>query len=413
MGYLYDKVRDVVGGNRVSGGFIKNWSPNSIKAMVITRDYIFVANHVKMPRVIKLDPSEVAMDLEQQGRGGALHNLLAQRQLSCMEEFYVDSGFMNYRGAIDVEGYIGKLINEKSRLRFYGYVSGVSADELVKGFTEARMKSNPIYAYALDSGRTGKVSYKTLQNATWYENHNLRPQYYGLDADGGELDRWFRRSEGIIRELLEGAMREEEAGAVTKALVTLVSRDVEELPEIMTYLSLVKYLKRGSGDRVFSCVLRGIAEGSKNYKRKVGKLKPEGLQTVLVQTGESAKNLARVYQYFGVVDKDGSEGNLEELVEAVKSGQGLTEFVGFLDSVLYETWIIMGNTYPEGKLLIMLESQKYKDDIPSGKFRTALGLGEGRGCSLGMMSTLLGVCGWNHSSFREYLRRGSDGKREA
>lgn len=411
MGYVYDKVKEALGGVKFSSShqsIVKDWSPNGVKALVIYRDFIFVANHVKMPKVIPLDVNEFAMDLQQNGRTGALHNLLAQRQLSCMEEFYVDSVFMNYPGAMDMAAYISKLVNERSRLRFHGYISNANVEELREKFSKAKLNSDPIYSYALDGSRKATLSYTGVNNPVWYKNYNLRPQYYTLDADNGDLHRWFTKSEGIIADKLASQAKEMEADGIEKALNILVQQDLQVLNEVMMYLSLGMYLKNAHADKIFTCVRHGMSEGQKNFKQTIKGLLPQHLNSALSVAGSqggSVNNLARAYKYFSIFDnRDGVFVNLEELTEMVKNKSGLLQFAGLLDSVLYETWLEMENHYSEGKLIMIIEAQKYKDDIPSGRFRTAIGMGEGSGCDYGLMCVLLGVCGWNHESFKRYLQ---------
>ena len=158
MAYLYDKLKEALGGAKFSNshvGAVRDWTPNGVKAIVIYREFILVANHVKPPRLYPLDINEVVQDLQRNGSTGALHNLLSQRQLSCMEEFYVDGMFQNYRGVLDLQGYVGKLLNDKSRLRYYGYIDGVNGQDLYKRYADAKMANNAIYSYAGDTTRQG------------------------------------------------------------------------------------------------------------------------------------------------------------------------------------------------------------------------------------------------------------------
>lgn len=410
MGYLYDVVKKALGGDKMGSGHagvIKDWSPNSIKALIISRDFIFIAHHIKMPKLIPLDPYEMAADLQQNGRTGALHNLLLQRQLSCMEEIYVDPAFKNYCGAMNLDLYISKLKNERSRLRFYGYIQGNVGEELVGAFSKANMNADPMYSYALDRGRTATLSYQRVDNPDWYKNYNLRPQYYALDSEKGNLHRWFVQSEAKIQEEVSGNAEALKEQGIAQALNILVSQDLENMNEVLIYLSLNSYLKTASGDKVFSCVGSGIREATENFKFRVDGLTTRVLNGTISRTGSGLGNLSKAYKYFGIFDtrENTPELDLEMLTEWVKEKRGLLQFTQFLDMVLYETWVVMGNKYPEGKLLLVLEAQKYANDIPTGKFRDALGLGEGVGCELGLMSVLLGVCGWNHESFKQYLMR--------
>lgn len=410
MGYIYDKLKEALGGAKFSSSHqsaVKDWTPNGVKALVIARDFIFVANHVKMAKVILLDVNEVATDIQQNGKSGALHNLLAQRQLSCMEEFYVDSVYLQYQGIMNMSQYIDRLVTEKSRLRFYGYIRGVSADELKEKFLKARLNGDAMYCYALDGSRKAVINYKSTDNSAWYKNYNLRPQYYALDADNGDLHRWFKRAEKEIEsKVLEqsNALRSE---YVASAMSNLAYQDLRLMDEILIYLSLGKYLSTAQADRVFTCVRHGMEEGQRNFKSaiKVPTNTINGTLSVLASAGEDVKNLSRVYKHFGIFDStENAELNLDILSTLVQSESGILQFASRLDSVLYEIWLELENHYTEGKLIMIIESQKYASDIPNGKFRSTLGLGQGSGSVHGAMSVLLGLCGWTHESFKKYLQ---------
>lgn len=414
MGYIYDKLKEALGGSKFSSSHqsvVKDWTPNGVRAIIIYRDFILVANHVKLPKLYPLDVSEVVMDLQQNGRNGALHNLLGQRQLSCMEEFYVDGVFQNYRGALDLQGYITKLLNDRSRLRYYGYIDGVTGQDLFKRYADAKMSGDVLYSYARDGSRVGALQVTDVGNRDWYLNYNLRPQYYALDAENGELHRWFVKSEGIIASKLEERSRAMEAEGIEKALNILVSQDMQALSEVMIYLSLQSYLRNAMGDRVFSCVLRGMLEGEKNFRGVVPGLRLKSLEASLMvacRDERVRKNLIKIYRRFAIFDtQEEKELDLETLTDLVKNGSGLLQLSNMLDMILYEIWTAMSNSYSAGVMLLVIEARKYGARIPSGRFRELVGLGESSVTGIegvsGFMDVLLGICGWNRESFRNYV----------
>ena len=64
MSYLYDKLRDALGGkNFKSGVSMKGWSPNEVRGIVIMRDFILIADYVKSPKIVELNVQEVMFDL--------------------------------------------------------------------------------------------------------------------------------------------------------------------------------------------------------------------------------------------------------------------------------------------------------------------------------------------------------------
>lgn len=414
MGYIYDKLKEALGGSKFSSSHqsvVKDWTPNNVKALFIYRDFIFVAHHTRLPKVIPLNINEFSMDIQQNGRSGALHNLLAQRQLSCMEEFYVDSSFMNYPGAMDMGAYIGKLVTERSRLRYHGYISGVNVEELRERFSRAKLNGDPLYAYATDGSRSASMSYTAVNNPMWYKNYYLRPQFYAMDAENGELYRWLTRAEGVIASKVQERSAALEEEGIRKALNMLVSQDLQVLEEVMIYLNLQAYLNKARGDKVFRCVLRGMLEGEKCFRRDIPGLRLEVLMapiTGICRDERLRGNLIRIYRRFNVFEIRGESSlELDKLLELVKSESGLLQVSDILNTVLYEIYLALSNMYSSGVLLLVIEARKYADRVPSGRFREAIGLGEGSVNSLeavqGCIDVLLGICGWNRESFKKYI----------
>ena len=193
--YVYSKVQEAIGGKSSSSGFQKGWSPNKIRALYIMRDFILVVDYLSGPKLIPLQQSEVAADLENLNRVGSLNNLLSSRQLSCLEEIYADEAFSRFPNVLDLQAYANSVVNSASRLRYYAYTSGINGEELRRVYYKAFTEGAPDFTYAKN---IGGIRYVDTGNVDWYKKHNLRPQYYGPDADGGNLAAWFNKVEKIV-----------------------------------------------------------------------------------------------------------------------------------------------------------------------------------------------------------------------
>lgn len=335
MGYVYDKLKTALGGSKFSSshtGVMKDWTPNGVRAIFIYRDFILIANHVKPPKLYSLDPNEVAMDVQKNGSNGALHNLLAQRQLSCMEEIYVDGIFQQYRGALDLQGYIGKLLNEKSRLRYYGYISGVNANEVLDRYSKAKLDGNAVYSYAGDSTRTANIQYQTVENPTWYKNYNLRPQHYALDADNGVLARWFRKCEGEVEKYISGQKENAENMAKSTLLKSLLDLDLGEYPLLKKFLLLRKYINKTSN--TWNDPIRNIIKEELNdlfsdrAKWRIRYLTIDWMRSTGVSLSNSYVGLLQSYGHLGVLDPIKGDDNPGVSIEVMK--QLCEEEQGFL-----------------------------------------------------------------------------------
>ena len=207
--YMYTKLKEALmgKGKSVSG---KDWSPNSVKAIVITREFIVIAYHVKQAKLVQLDINESMQDISRNGSQGSLHNLLSQKQLSCLEEIYVDSIFQNYKGTMDLERYVNGLVNSASRLRFYGYIEPGNVYDIVNNYGKAQLNGLVDYTYAMDMERVLSVQYQSTNNDSWYTKYNLRPDKYSLDSNRGVLHTWFKK---VAEEVKKAAIK---TGAIRK-----------------------------------------------------------------------------------------------------------------------------------------------------------------------------------------------------
>lgn len=241
MSYLYDKLRDALGGkNFKSGVSMKGWSPNEVRGIVIMRDFILIADYIKSPKIVELNVQEVMLDLSNMNRRGSLNNLLSARQLSCLEEIYVDEGIRGYKQVIDLEAYVQSLVNGISRLRYYGYVSGFNAGELYGVYQKAFVDGVMDFTLA---EKLGKFKAESVGNRLWYTKYNLRPNYYDVDRDGGKLSIYFKKCEKLIGEIEEkahGAVEERNELIRVYESFMLDYRTADDLKMLIDFIGFTK-----------------------------------------------------------------------------------------------------------------------------------------------------------------------------
>lgn len=241
MSYLYDKLRDALGGkNFKSGVSMKGWSPNEVRGIVIMRDFILIADYIKSPKIVELNVQEVMLDLSNMNRRGSLNNLLSARQLSCLEEIYVDEGIRGYKQVIDLEAYVQSLVNGISRLRYYGYVSGFNAGELYGVYQKAFVDGVMNFTLA---EKLGKFKAESVGNRLWYTKYNLRPNYYDVDRDGGKLSIYFKKCEKLIGEIEEkahGAVEERNELIRIYESFMLDYRTADDLKTLIDFIGFTK-----------------------------------------------------------------------------------------------------------------------------------------------------------------------------
>lgn len=407
MAYLYDKLKEALGGAKFSNshvGAVRDWTPNGVKAIVIYREFILVANHVKPPRLYPLDINEVVQDLQRNGSTGALHNLLSQRQLSCMEEFYVDGMFQNYKGVLDLQGYVSKLLNDKSRLRYYGYIDGVNGQDLYKRYADAKMSNNALYSYAGDTTRQGSLQFTDVGNKTWYKNYNLRPQHYVLDADNGTLARWFRKCESDIKKQLDSLVEQKAKHGREQAILAIVGKDIDQLPEFRKLYELKLVLEKNNSRwrvnkaraKLLSAIKEVLSDGI-----PINTLSLSEFSSVCKGSMENP-SLISAYSARHCLSSNVKEDSytLDDLVFIVKNGDGLLKTKETLDEVCLR----FAKSMKKSKILYFQVVSAYdsvKDLIPNGKFSEFIG-GQSQSKDLmGYIMFMLEVCGWTMDSFKE------------
>lgn len=334
--YMYSELRSAIMNQRGNKSTPKDWSPNSIKAIYIMRDFILVAYHLKQPRLVQLNPEEVTEDIQRNGSNGALHNLLSQKQLSCLEEIYVDSIFENYKGLMNLDGYVNGLVSSVSRLRFYGYASNINPQELLQAYNNAQTTRQLDYSYALDKSRTATLMYESTENNNWYTKYNLRPDKYSADAPKGALNLWFTMVENKIVEERKAELSRIEGEGINAAVVTLFKQDLANAENIKNFLLLKKRLSKLNVDAITRDVQNAIS--SVSVEKTTQKVSARQLQSILSEAGISVKGkgsfILQSYQKsFYVFSKEDVDLNLEKLVDLAKSCEGLLSFPSYLCNI--------------------------------------------------------------------------------
>lgn len=323
--YMYQELRKVIM-NTKGKSTPKDWSPNSIKSIIITREFIFVAYHLTQPRYAMLNPEEAIEDIQRNGSNGALHNLLSQKQLSCLEEIYVDSVFENYKGILDLEGYVNGLVSSVSRLRFYGYIANANIQEIMNTYSNAITSRTLGYSYALDIGRTASLMYQSTDNNNWFSKYNLRPDKYSTDAYKGSLNAWFKKVENKLLEEKQAELDRVVGKGINSAVATLYKQDLNNADNIKNFLLLKKRIAHLNSDVISSDVKKAIM--SVELNKSIQKISVKQLQEILSEEGINTSSgkesfILKSYKLFSVLGKEEVELNLEKLVELAKSYEGL------------------------------------------------------------------------------------------
>lgn len=406
MGYMYDMMKVALGGSSFANshsGVVKNWSPNNIKALIITEYQIITINHISLPKVTNLDYRRAYDDIVRNGSTGSLHNLLTQRQLSCLEEIYVSGVFQNYLGCMDINAYINKMLTDSCRLRYYGYISVSNYAEIVQCYCKAKEKGNPLYAYALEKGRTNTIQYNSVGNDKWYKNYRLRPQYYAMDAENGTLARWLKRAEFVIEDGLATQERMIRQSEKNNSLYKLFLKDVERVPDLRTLMRLSKYTGRYKNDETLSAVHRVIANRLSEsfcFPHLLVKDLQESVQSHTMNVSEEDKYILAAYKNLGVFDtssKNSEEVDMELLKEYVLRDDGLLQFTRVLEDICCN----LMRTNKQAKMMLRINAIKFQDDLPDGDFKKLMSLSgsNGRASYKGFLRVLLAVCGTDFETF--------------
>ena len=316
--------------------------------------------------------------------------------------------FQNYRGVLDLQGYVSKLLNEKSRLRYYGYIDGVNGQDLYKRYADAKMANNAVYSYAGDTTRQGSLQFTDVGNKTWYKNYNLRPQHYVLDADNGTLARWFRKCESDIKKQLDSLVEQQAKQGRDQAILAIVSKDLENLRAFMMLYELKIVLDKSSSrwkvNKARLRMLSAIKDILQNST--VGCLSVKEVSEVCSKNGIANKTLVSAYSKCHCLSNGNEDSySLDDLVAIVKYGDGLLKVRTKLDSVCLKFTESMKDS-KISYFQVVSSYEQFKDSIPEGKFSKNIGGNATEtGDLMGYINFMLNVCGWSLTSFEEeYIR---------
>ena len=336
MSYLVDNLKSALGYDKVSFNNVpvKGWTPNNIKALVICRDGIVVVHHMpgKLNIVRNLNASMVLEDLQKLSSTHygkpKLNSVLQTRSLSCLEEIYVDSVFMNYPMVIDLMGYIKELASSVSRLRYFGFIEAECGFSSVSSLYSENSKTVG-YTLAKDNNRVGniKIQYYDAKNSKWYSNYYLRSQYYMLDAEEGALHKHFRNVEKRVEEDLAKEKEANVGNVVTTALNTIFSLDLENMESLSRVFVAYKNVLNFENS-LYKSFRDCVDEVLKSYDCVKG-------FSVDYLTGDY-KVLKEFYSKFGVFDTDSQNKLAPKTVKRyLDSGTGFVDAFKFLDDLTY------------------------------------------------------------------------------
>jgi len=374
MSYIQDKLKEALGGNKVMDSkntIIHDWTPNNIKVLVISRNFILVVYHIGGfggSKVVKLDIEQVKADLEKMTNSNAkLNTILKRRSLSCLEELYIDSAFVSYSPLIDLMGYVQELVNSVSRLRYFGYGEFPLGSEEWLRTSYQRNKSNLDYSIATDTSKPFSLEVRKVGYEGWYKNYYLRPKYYRLDEDNGKLAMHFRKFEKDYKTYILSKEGEKERNILEDSLKHIACiNDEDNVVYLKRFDTLLSYLTKGSNDKVKGCILKVC----KKYVRIEGTF--EGLTKKLAYSilNESSERdyLLKSYERFGVLDTENRAINKEKVSAYIKECRGFINIRGILDSICLESSrLLIDEGYKDlvGMALIMNEK-----DIPEGSLRS-------------------------------------------
>lgn len=265
MGYVYNSVVAVLGGNSLvsptkEGSLVQNWSPNMFRRVAILTDGVLVEYHDLSHRV-KVMPFDMVKVSEDLASGSKYKNplrpLFEYKALSCLEEVFISKALVTDQM---VKTYLSTLV-ATHRLRA---ISLVPANVNIK-FLEDTISSINSSGDALDciiGNRIRGSKTKETGIADFHKRYYLRPTLYKLDAEGGNLSKYFAKVEQIVdsesskkqlqckvQELVSNDKKELSFWTpILKLLVTTRKPEVKKKPSLSAFVKdLSSYVIRPSG----------------------------------------------------------------------------------------------------------------------------------------------------------------------
>lgn len=365
MAYISEKLTEALGGkvlNSSRSTAITGWSPNNIKSLFITSNYILVGKHIGGFTVVSLDRNSVVRELQDIHRGGkpsSLDNVLTRRSFSCLEEIYVDRCLL---GLIDLERYALGLLETPCRLRFFG-TGDFNIDSLKLQEVYLKNAKQLDYSIVSDGNHLG-LSYRETNNSNWYKNYYLRPKYYTLDRVGGELDNYFSKLLSDYENALKLKESELKKDRIRSVLKALSSKDAENIICLKRVDNLLKYLQMSTRDEICNIVLGVI----KNRISKGNIIL--GFNNTVAKSLIIDEYLYKSYSRYGVIDTSGSDFRKSDIESRYNSGKGLLSIDDILDDVSLEVSNkLISRGYDD---LVGMGLLDCVDVIPKGRLRDTL-----------------------------------------
>ena len=365
MPYVYETIKNILAGDeKVSK---KSWSPNIYRCIVIGADYIFIAYHggIKQNKIVPLDSSLVVMDIQKSMAGsyrGSVNNLLQERQLSCLEEIYLDVAYIGCPSIFDMERYIKSVRSSVSRLRYYGYCE-TTGD--YSWMIESYSRENPVYTIAADKKKSG-IKLKSVATGTedWYKKYNLRPMNYSGDADNGRLAIWFRSNEKKIEKMIEETEFYQQRDAVFKKLKSICQVDSDNIKYYRALREMLIYIQSNKKDEVCKLAIEVVQEAVK--VDRVIKGFTEDLVSQVVNADVTL--MLSMYKMFKVLDVSGNTVvDKSQIDEIYKSGVGALNLMDLLDLISDNLSVRVGKLFPT---VIKVAVFRCKDTLPNGRTRS-------------------------------------------
>lgn len=410
MSYLYDSLKNALGGKNIKAGtVVKDWSPNEIRTIVIMRGFIFVADYLKQPKIYPLDVNEVMQDLSNPNRRGNLNNLLENRQLSCLEEIYVDSALSSYKSVISLEDYVNSAFNLSSRLRYYGYIDSCDALLLQKTYSQVLIDGNMDFTIAKN---IGCFAYKGTDNTEWYKRYNLRPQYYMMDGEKGRLHIYFNKCESVVGDKLQAESIKNAQLATNEVVVNMFKVDLSRLEELKLLMQFVRFCKNTGGisKLVADCIQEQLAV-SKPIRGFSSEVFAQAMKALNIPLGPKEKELLGIYNKVGVFDNS-SQGLSRD---SLPIEDGIYCLFNRLDSALSKA--LRGTNDTSYWLMFMVTARGFKS-LPKGKLTNSLEIKKMLPCQVvdtcdvdTLINYIYSLCGFNKGDFIKYVnsKKGGSG----
>ena len=411
MGYLYDSLKKAIGGaNARSGMTIKGWSPNEIRCIWIMRNFIMITDYVNTPKVYPLNMQEVGQDI--QHVNGNLNNLLENRQLSCLEEIYVDVYYQQMTGIIDLRAYVQKVYNQQSRLRYYGYIPPVENKDVMGLYNFA---NNVLLNSIFDATFAESMNMNVVStgNKFWYQRYNLRPQYYDMDLPKGKLHTYFVKCERVVEEKVANAYKQAEIQSLNQNVSTMLRVDFNSARRLSDLLRLINYSKNcDEYMRVVADRVRGQIMCRHSIEGVTKEFIIDFLKTNKIPVGDAEKYVLGWYEKSGVFDTSGKSLNLN----SIEPKDGFLRLGMRMDIALADVVNTCCST--SERKLVMVNALHSVGRIPEGKFLMSLsnkGLNLFDKCEFNrddLFATFYALCGYVESDWSEFVSKRERGNQD-